>query len=336
MDKGHFISHNIEDKSFVSYVKREIRGAARQASFSEIRVGVVDIVVSELISNMTKHAGKGELLYRFADTESVGVFEILCIDSGPGIKDIAHAMKDGVTSTNTLGQGLGALKRLSDSFHVYSILKWGTICYCRIYATPQQEAVCDHPFKFSTLNLPKPGQKVSGDGFHVIADKRFTRILMGDGLGHGKEAFQAMQIAVTRFKVCREEDPVLILRFIHESVRQTRGLVATVVTIDHHLNKWRICGIGNIVTRLVEGLITKDYICYNGIVGLNIPSTLKNHEADLVKNQCLIMTSDGIKKKWDIVQFPMISRHDPMILAAAIYKESARKNDDMSIFIART
>jgi anti-sigma regulatory factor (Ser/Thr protein kinase) len=336
MDNNPFNSYEIEDKSFVAFVKREIHNAATQQFFSQSRVGIIDIVVAELTSNVIKHAGRGELLYRFSTENDVKLVEIICVDNGPGIKDVTHAMKDGVSTTKTLGQGLGALGRLSDFFQVYSIVGWGTVCYCKIYGSSTSPASDLTSLRFKALNVSKPGQTVSGDGFQTLTTSNYTKIFMGDGLGHGKEAHDAVQLAITNFKVCLENDPVEILKFIHGPVKKTRGLVATVVTVDHNLKCWKICGIGNIATRLYEGLVNKNYISYNGIVGLNIPSTLKNHEADFGKHQCLIMTSDGIKNRWELSQFPSILRYDLMMLAAVIYKDSARKNDDMSILIART
>src|SRR5688572_8833905 len=121
MDNRPFTSISIEDRSYVAFAKREIHDAAVQASFNATRVGVIDIAVAELTSNIIKHAGDGELLYRFSKEQELSFFEIICVDNGPGIKDISNSMKDGVTTTKTLGNGLGALKRLSDSFHIYSI-----------------------------------------------------------------------------------------------------------------------------------------------------------------------------------------------------------------------
>jgi len=47
-------------------------------------------------------------------------------DRGPGIADIALALKDGYTSGNGLGLGLGGAKRLSNEFHIVSEVGVGT------------------------------------------------------------------------------------------------------------------------------------------------------------------------------------------------------------------
>lgn len=336
MDNTPFISHEIEDRSSVASIKRKIHNAAILAPFSVSRVGVIDIAVSELASNIVKHAARGELLYRFSKENGHKVFEVVCLDNGPGIKDISHSMKDGVTTSKTLGQGLGALKRLSDAFYVYSIVKWGTVCYAKIYADPYTSLPDQAEIKLRALNVSKPGQTVSGDGVEVIFNDHHTKIMMGDGLGHGREAYDAVQLAIANFNICPENDPSRILEFIHHPVKGSRGIVATAVTVDHQSKKWKICGVGNVATRLYEGIQTKNYVSYNGIIGLNIPRTLKNHEAALNKHQCLVMSTDGVKSKWDLSRFPLILKYDPLMLAMAIYKECARKTDDMSILIART
>lgn len=245
-------------------------------------------------------------------------------------------MKDGVSTTKTLGQGLGALERLSDIFQIYSIVKWGTVCYCKIYTAGHIPSVQPPGIRVRALNVSKPGQTVSGDGFQIVYKSNYTKIFMGDGLGHGKEAYDAVQTAITNFQRCTGNDPAEVLKFIHEPAKKTRGLVGAAVVADHVSKKWRICGIGNIDTRLSDGILTRKYISHNGIIGSNFPVTLINHEAGLEKNQRLIMSSDGIKVGWELSQFPSILRYDPLMLAAVIYKDNARKNDDMSILIAKT
>lgn len=336
MDSTIFSSYRIQERSFIAFIKRELHNIAAQAGFSESKVGAIDIVVSELTSNMVKHAGSGELLYRFSKERSIPVLEILALDSGPGMKDVVHAMKDGVSTTKTLGQGLGAMNRLSDIFQIYSMPSWGTINYCKVCAKPLPASVGNEDLQLNVLNVSKPGEKVSGDGYHIMQNRKETRIFLGDGLGHGPEAHAAAKSAIDAFRHNRDNDPAEVLRAVHHQVKKTRGLVGTVVIADREVKKWKICGIGNISTRLYDGLVPRNYISYNGIIGLSIPNTLKSHLADIGKHQCIVMSSDGLRTRWDLSQFPSILRYDPLVLAAAIYKDNARKNDDMSILICRT
>ena len=136
MDKD-FTSYVIEDRSFVAFIKREIHSKIAQENFSSLRAGEIDIIVSELTSNLIKHAGSGELLYRISNREDITEFEIVCIDNGKGIENVPLMMKDNISTTNTLGHGLGAIQRLSDLFQIFSLRQWGTIAYSKVLSKKQ-------------------------------------------------------------------------------------------------------------------------------------------------------------------------------------------------------
>jgi hypothetical protein len=122
---------------------------------------------------------------------------------------------------------------------------------------------------------------------------------------------------------------------MHESVRKTRGLVAGVAVFDRIEMVWRICGIGNIAIRMYNGIQYKNYMSYNGTVGLNIPKTIKDSVFPIEKNQHLVMCSDGIRSRWDINGYPSIFKYDNTILASALYRDFARGNDDCSVLVAK-
>ena len=68
-----FTSYRMEERSYVSYIKREIHQQVARTRFSETQAGEIDIIVSELSSNIIKHAGSGELLFRVHDDRTVDV-----------------------------------------------------------------------------------------------------------------------------------------------------------------------------------------------------------------------------------------------------------------------
>lgn len=333
MDNILFHSYSIEERSYVSFIKREIHNLVRP-HFSETRTAEIDIVVSEMTSNLIKHATKGELLYRLSKEDDKQLFEVICIDNGAGIKDLSHSMKDGVSTKATLGQGIGSITRLSNISQFYSLVNWGTIVYSAFYNgidySPAKKNVL-----VRCLNVAKPGEHVSGDGAWVKLFKDKTLIFAGDGLGHGQHAKDAVDKAISTFKESMSGDPSEIIREINKSVKSTRGLVATIATLDHQLKTIEICGIGNVSMRLQRGLEYKNYICNNGIIGFNIPTRLENSNNELEKFQQLIFCSDGIKTRWDLVKYPGLLKYDPMIAAAILYKDHGRQNDDMTTLIVK-
>lgn len=333
-----FARYKIEDRSYVAFLKREIHLKAVTSKFKETDTGRIDIIVSELTSNLIKHVGTGELLYRIiARAGRPPVFEIICLDNGPGIDDMAKSMRDGTSTTSTLGQGLGALRRLSSYFQIMSTREWGTVVYCRVgpETTPTKEREDAVGLDVKAMIVPKPGEEVCGDGYEVIHTKSVAKILFGDGLGHGKHAKEAIDAARNFFFGCKETDPVEILRAIHENVRRTRGLVGAVAVLDKKTGIWNICGVGNISVRLYSGIEYRNYMSYNGTLGLNIPKSMNTTVIPADRHQHLVMASDGILTRWDLNKYPSMFKNDQMVLMGALYKDFSRGTDDASVLIAK-
>jgi anti-sigma regulatory factor (Ser/Thr protein kinase) len=335
MDSTPFSSYRIDDRSYVSFVKREIHNLVVNFGFSSQRAGEVDIIVSELTSNLIKYAAVGELLYRTGIDEGGKFFEMFCLDGGPGITNISRMMQDGNSSSGTLGEGLGAIKRLSSVFQLYSRPGWGTVAYCKVneLAVPQvaKKKVAD----FGVVNVCSPGEMVSGDGYFVKQSREGLLVFMADGLGHGMNAWEAAQEAISALQQCREESPAEMLRYIHPLVKKTRGLVATIAVLNLSSAQWKLCGIGNISTRIYTGLQCKNYTPYNGIVGHNIPRTLNDSVVPVEKHQALVMHSDGLRTRWNLNELPALLKYNPSLISGVLFKDNARRNDDMTILAGK-
>jgi hypothetical protein len=119
------------------------------------------------------------------------------------------------------------------------------------------------------------------------------------------------------------------------SIKKTRGAVGAVAVFDKKERKWKICGVGNIQTRFCNPMLVKNHMSYNGIIGMNVPRTLNTQEINHEKGQLLIMCSDGLKTKWDVLQYPAIWRYDPSILAAVLIKDFGRFTDDTSVAVCK-
>lgn len=333
---GRHISFNVDDRSYLSILKREVHRLSIQCGLTEKKVAEIDIVVAEIGSNIIKHAGGGEVLVMLTDMPQPAI-EIIGIDSGPGIADLARMMQDGISTVRTLGHGLGAIKRLSDFLQVYSVKGWGTVLLSRFFIKPPEQYPPKPDPEIRTLLVSKPGEKACGDGYYVHADRAGIRIFLGDGLGHGIEANKAVTAAINAFRYCMLPDLSEVLRQMHEDVKRTRGLVGTVAVYSNKTKNWRICGVGNIHARMWTAATSRTYLPYNGIIGHNLPRTINQQEIEHTpgKEQILILCSDGIRTRWEMMKYPAIFRYDMSVLAAAIYKDNARKTDDMSVVIVK-
>lgn len=326
------------DRSYGAALKRDIHQLALRLPFSPRRLGELDIVVAELVSNLVKHAWQGELLVRPVAVglgKTGGGLELIAVDSGPGMADPARMLQDGVSTTHTLGHGLGAINRLSDVFQLYSVVDWGTILLCRLFT---EEVMPFRPLPSTEVGvvvLPKPGQTDCGDGYAVVETADAVKFFLGDGLGHGPLAKVAVQRAIDAFRQNPSVSPAVLLSGINNAVKGTRGLVGTVAVYSRAGRQWRMCGVGNISARISDARMSTGYAPQNGIIGNNMPGTLHEQTLDGSAGQRLIMYSDGLNSRWDITRYAALFKYDPSVLAAAIYKEEARQTDDISVIVGR-
>ncbi|HEY1195755.1 MULTISPECIES: SpoIIE family protein phosphatase [Flavobacterium] len=331
-----FSTYKIDDRSLIAFIKREIHNLALQLGFTPHRAAETDIIVAELTSNLMKFANGGELLYRANFNGEHNEIEIYCLDKGIGFDNVAKIMNDGYSSSNTLGHGLGSIKRLSNDFQIYSMKNWGCVQYVKICEKPELEIPSlKNGLNPTTIAVNYPGEKLCGDGYYIKHNSKGFQIFVGDGLGHGESANEAVEAAIKAFKQSVETDPTTILRDIHLKVKKTRGLVATIASVDYKSEVWNVCGIGNINTRIFNGLENKTYTPYNGIIGHNIPRTLNNTVVPYKKHQIIIMHSDGLRTRWSLNDLNSIFKQSPGIIAAAIYKENVRGTDDATILVGK-
>jgi anti-sigma regulatory factor (Ser/Thr protein kinase) len=334
MDNSTHVKFSIEDRSYIALTKKEIHTICAGAGFTGKKLAEIDIVISELTSNIVKHALRGEILVRIIGPHLNEGLEIISIDSGPGIKDPEAMMRDGYSTTNTLGNGLGAIKRMCNLINIYSLPNWGTIILCRIYKTEPSILKKSTFPDIGYIVVPKAGETFCGDGFYAKKTGIYFQMVAADGLGHGPEAHFAVSTLCEEFRKNNDLSPVEIIRSLHAAVKKTRGAVATIIVYNTENKILKIAGVGNISSKFF-GNISKSNLSYNGIVGSNIPHTLNDQAIPLETPQLMALYSDGIKTGWDYLKYPKILKHDLTVLASAIYKDNTRNNDDASVIILR-
>ncbi len=86
----------------------------------------IEIAILELTRNLLAHAGGGVLMLQRVSEQGREGIVIESHDNGPGIADIELAMRDGYSTTRTLGAGLPGVKRLMDEFCIDSTVGVGT------------------------------------------------------------------------------------------------------------------------------------------------------------------------------------------------------------------
>ena len=322
----------LPNRTYQAIVRSEIKKIAVAAGFTPKRIAELEIVVAELTSNVIKHAANGaQFLVKILRGDRTGI-EIICIDSGPGIESVSRVMEDGISSTSTLGQGLGAIRRLSDEFDAYSLKGWGTIVLARLF-NKQEAAAGRKNVDMGIVMLAKEGEECCGDNYAFMNRGNSLKFAICDGLGHGKDAAMASEQCLVSFHSHIMLSPMEQVRRIHVEAKKTRGAVMHIIHIDFTNKQVLYCGIGNISAKICSPGRSKSCVSYNGIVGYSVPGSINNHTTLWAKNDLLIMHSDGLSTRWDLQKYPLITRHDRTIIAAALYKDFCRGTDDITIAV---
>jgi serine/threonine-protein kinase RsbT len=114
------------DKDVVT-ARQQGRTAARAAGFPESEATLVATAISELARNIVSYAQRGTVtVARLNGHKGAAGLKIVASDAGPGIADVAQALRDGYSSSGGLGLGLPGVRRLMDEFDIASVPGCGT------------------------------------------------------------------------------------------------------------------------------------------------------------------------------------------------------------------
>ena len=117
----------LENEHDIAVARNEVRQLAGALGFRLIDQTRLATVASELARNVVKYAGRGRLIAQpFATTDGREGLRLIFEDKGPGIADVAAAMRDGFSTGRGLGCGLPGSKRLVNEFQIESEVGHGT------------------------------------------------------------------------------------------------------------------------------------------------------------------------------------------------------------------
>jgi serine/threonine-protein kinase RsbT len=116
----------IADSSDVVRVRQRVRNWTIELKFSLVDQTKIVTAASELGRNTLEHGGGGSMEMSVVVNGARRGLRLRFIDQGPGIADIALALKDGYTSGGGMGLGLGGSKRLMNEFEIETVPGSGT------------------------------------------------------------------------------------------------------------------------------------------------------------------------------------------------------------------
>lgn len=319
----------VHDSSHVAEVRRTVAVLAGDVGFSEVDIGRASLVVSEMATNLFKHAGGGFILARPL-TQGV---ELLAVDRGPGMSDPAECMRDGFSTAGSAGTGLGAIKRMSDDFDLHTQPGVGTVILGRLR---NREGPPAPPGRFlvGAVSLPMDGQEVCGDGWDSRQHLESIRMMVFDGLGHGPDAAAAAEAAIALAARHPDDAPGSLLQRIHLGIRHTRGAAGMVCDVLADRQTVRFAGIGNIAVVLVHDHKQRPLMSHNGTLG-HAATRFQDLTHAWAKDDLLILYSDGLTSRWDLARYPGLQFRDPAVVAGVLWRDAQRGRDDITVVVVR-
>lgn len=335
------LSIDVHEASQVGEARRAAVNLALQLEFDEVAAGRVALVATELGTNLVKHAQKGRLLVGAVEGDDGQILvEVLSLDHGPGIADVRACMVDGFSTGGTPGSGLGAVKRLSHEFDLFSASPAGTVIMARVAAKQNNNGAgpsvpTRHAgFALGTVALAAPGEIVCGDAWAVVQEEQRVSIIVADGLGHGPQAFEASSAAVSAFKLAPFGAPSQVLERMHQSLRATRGAAVLMTQLDLSDNLVTYSGAGNIAGRLISGVVDKSLASQHGTVGVQI-RRLQDVKQEWPPHAMLVLHSDGVTTRWDLDNAQGILQHHPTVVAGWLVRDHCRGRDDVTVVVLK-
>jgi phosphoserine phosphatase RsbX len=184
--------------------------------------------------------------------------------------------------------------------------------------------------------LPLDGQPESGDRYVVEFFPGGALLAVIDGLGHGREAAAAATAAELILRNEPREPVISLVRRCHERLRQTRGVVMSLVSFDssHGLMTW--LGVGNARGILLRsgsaGNQSRDELLLRaGVVGGQIPA-LQAAVIPIACGDTLFLVTDGISGQF---AQDLVRSEAPQRTAELILSKHAKRDDDALVLVAR-
>lgn len=114
------------DQDIVSARQRG-RAMANELGFSSGDATLIATAISELARNIVAYARKGQITLKMVNGHNRQGIAVIASDDGPGITDIRQALRDGFSTSGSLGLGLPGVRRLMDEFDITSQPGRGTV-----------------------------------------------------------------------------------------------------------------------------------------------------------------------------------------------------------------
>ena len=316
-----FIVSSDED---ICRVRSEMSKFAGKIRLTEKELEELRIVITEISRNIIKHSSSGKLSISFGEGEEKGVY--IVAENPTDSKDTTEIFDDGYSTANSLGIGLGAVKRLLTDVKVNVEDGKFILTGKKIFSGKKDSVI-----QTSVYSRPKPGFKSNGDAYFIKRYEDSAIVAVLDGIGHGDKASEASRMALKVIEDKFRDDLEKIVLTVHRKLHGSRGCVIGIVRMNKE-GKIEYLGVGNVRTQIYTTDMYKRLVSFDGLLGSNI-RTLRTDRLTLSTPCLIVLHSDGVASfNFDdkrIVYRPV------MEVAKESFEKHKKSSDDATLLIAR-
>jgi anti-sigma regulatory factor (Ser/Thr protein kinase) len=322
----------VEESSQVAQARRAAVALAQRIAIDADTIDRLALAVTEAATNLVKHAKRGQILLAPLSLGGAVGIEVIAVDHGPGIRNVASSMRDGHSTAGSPGLGLGSLSRLASNFEIHSRPGSGSVVRFEMWkhaSVPPARSITH-----GGVCVAKTGETACGDAWSAHECNGVHRLLVVDGLGHGPDAARAAQAAIRVAHDHPRLAPVELLERVHGALRSTRGAAAAVASVEAHAARGTFAGLGNIRAFTYTSDGARNLVSHNGTLGYQARK-FQSFEFAFPPRALLVLHSDGIDSHVNLASYPGLDGHHPTVVAAVIYRDHLRGRDDASVAVLR-
>jgi anti-sigma regulatory factor (Ser/Thr protein kinase) len=320
----------VTEGSQIGQARRAAVKLAEASKLSEAATGAVAIIATELARNLARYGKDGRLFVQSVRGPEGSFVQVLAIDAGPGIPDLQRSMQDGVSTGGTPGTGLGAVRRMSDDFDIYSTVGRGTLVFSRVGKSRSKRTPA---YRWAAISTAAPGETVCGDAWRIAENDGELSAMVVDGLGHGPRAAEASARAVALFDGETERQPGAFCTGAHKALGGSRGAALAIAHVSAP-GRVRYAGVGNIAGAIVDAESSRGLASQNGTVGVQI-RRVQEFDYELNDGGILVMHSDGLSNRWSLTDYYGLASRHPALIAGVLYRDFMRGRDDATIVVVK-
>jgi len=323
----------VRESSQTGEIRRRTLELAEELHLGEKRSGAAALAATEMATNLLKHAGSGNMLLQRVQQNGSSGLRLIAVDKGPGIADITRALQDGHSTAGSSGNGLGAIRRVSDVFEIYSDSGAGTLIRAEFWG--DKSHATRGSLEIAAVSEPLRGEEECGDGWGIRRFPDSQVLMVVDGLGHGVLAAEAAREGEQVLARAQADSPQEILQDIHGALKKTRGAAVAVAKIQPEKGLLTFVGVGNVSASIVSAGSSRSMASHNGTVGHQM-ARVQEFTYPWNADSHLIMHSDGLGSRWDLERYPGIWSKHPSLIATILHRDFSRGRDDVTVLVAKT